>query len=117
MSVTTLPYHTLRAEELAKWLEDQPERWWVADGDDVLMSEVLFPCPGDEMAEVIRRHGRPLIIYETNPDVASMPPEVKAEDLDAFLDMNNQRRRRTLFLSWKDSGIDWLLAETDPLDA
>jgi hypothetical protein len=115
MSITTLPYHTLRAEELAKWLEDQPERWWVADGDDVLVSEISLPCTSDEMAEAILNHGQPLIIYETNREVAKKPPEVKAEDLDDFLDMRNPKKRRTLFLSWQGSNTEWLLAETAPL--
>ena len=49
-----LPYYTIKSEELANWLDDQPESWWIVDGDPVLTSHVDFPCPSEELSAELR---------------------------------------------------------------
>jgi hypothetical protein len=115
MSVTTLRSHPLQPAELAKWLRNQPERWWFADGDDVLMSEVDLSCPSDELAEAILRHNKPLRIYESLPVATPVPQVIKAENLDSFVDTRNRHHWKTLFLSWEGSDM-WMLVEDSPLE-
>ncbi len=64
MSVKDQPHYTLPAATLAGWIERQSDRWWSVDGDPNLTSLVDFPYPGDELAPVIRKIGKDLLVYD-----------------------------------------------------
>lgn len=115
MSVREKPHYTISAEALAEWLEGQPERWWFVDGDPSLMSVLDFPCPSDELAPVIRKIGKPLLLRDKNAVSAARGEEIGSNVLNSLSDTNNRSCQRTWQLSWQGSEIDWLLIEDQPL--
>ncbi len=107
------PHYILPARTLAEWIESQPEKWWSVDGDPLLTSLVDFPCPGDELAPVIRQVGKDLVLQDKNP-VSRADGEVIAGDrLDELSDTSNRKHHKILRLSWKGSDVDWLLIEDE----
>lgn len=98
------------AAAMADWLESQPERWWVVDGDPLLMSLVDFPCPSDELAPVIRRIGKSLCILGRALEAGKVG-EVAAAQLDGLCDTDDRFQQKTLLLSWENSEDEWLLVE------
>jgi hypothetical protein len=53
----------ISSRELARWLDSQPDSWWLVSQDDLLISRVNFPCPIEELSEVLRDIGKNIIIY------------------------------------------------------
>jgi len=115
MSVKDKPHFTLPAATLAGWIERQSDRWWSVDGDPRLTSIVDFPCPGDELAPVIRKIGKDLLVYDGNNASTAHGEVIGSDRLDELADVSNWLRHKTFLLSWADSDIDWLLVEDDPL--
>jgi hypothetical protein len=115
MRITEAPHYTLPAETLARWIEDQPEKWWSVDGDPLLMSVVDFPCPGDELAPAICRVGKDLLLRDKNPASVAHGEVIAGDKLNELADTSNRTHRKILRLSWKDSDVDWLLIEDEPL--
>ncbi len=110
MAVREKLHYVLPAAALADWIEQQPDKWWVVDGDPVLTSFVNFPCPSDELAPAIRRIGKNLFLQ------AKISPHtdgeiVESARLDELSDTKNRHQEKTLLLSWNDSDVDWLLIE------
>jgi hypothetical protein len=56
MSVLEQPYYVIKPTELAEWLDQEPETWWIVDGDPRLTGQVDFPCPSEELSEALRRY-------------------------------------------------------------
>jgi len=111
MAVQVKPSYTVRASILAKWIETQPDRWWIVDGDPLLTSLLDFPCPSDELAPVIRNIGKDLLLHgkrDTAPDCGEI---VDSDKLDQLCDTGGRHREKTLGLCWADSDVDWLLIE------
>jgi hypothetical protein len=106
-----LPYYTVKADELANWLDDQPESWWIVDGDPVLTSHVDFPCPSAELSAELRRTRKSLRLFDPRKDSKARGEAVRVEQLDDMADTNNNSKARTYLLSWDDDDIQWLLAE------
>jgi hypothetical protein len=117
MSVKESPHYTLPAETLAAWIENQPDKWWFVDGDPLLTSVVDFPCPGDELAPMIRKIGKTLLLQDKNRGSAANGEPVEGNRLDELSDTNNRRHQKILLLSWIDSDTDWLLMEDEALVA
>ena len=115
MSVRDKPYYTLPAATLAAWIESQPDQWWSVDGDPVLTGEIDTPCPGDELAPVLRKVGKDLLLYDKTPGSKAHGEFVDPSRLADLGDTNNRRRRRYYLLNWADSDEDWLRIEDDPL--
>jgi hypothetical protein len=112
MAVRERLHCTVSASTLAKWIENQPNRWWVVDGDPLLTSQVDFPCPSDELAPAIERIGGNLLVQDSGS--SSEPGEiVDPSKLDSLADTKNRRRQKTLLLSWESSDVDWLLIEDE----
>ncbi|HVX13588.1 MAG TPA: hypothetical protein VHC22_20560 [Pirellulales bacterium] len=111
MSVRQMPHYTLTAKSLAEWLEGQPASWWVVDGDPLLTSVVDFPCPSDELAPVIRKIGKNLVLQDKDPHSKANGAEISCEQLDDLADVSDRHHQKTLRLSWSDASVDWLLAE------
>ncbi len=123
MSIQSGPHFELHSAELAAWIEEQGTAvWWNVDGETVLTDRVAFPCPGDELAEELRRLNRLLLIQDPqNRDIAD-GREVGAAELDSLVDIlgNNVKYEgekpvwaddRILYCCWKDTGEEWLLSE------
>jgi hypothetical protein len=79
------------------------------------MSVVDFPCPGDELAPAIRRVGKDLLLYVRNPISQPRGETIGGDKLDELAERTKRTHRKILHLSWKDSDVDWLLIEDEPL--
>jgi hypothetical protein len=114
MSVHDQPHYVLKPAELAKWLDRQPEAWWIVDGDPLLMSRVDFPCRSDELTPVLRRSKRELFLYPVAPSPPGSEPigqAIKWQSLDSLVDLDNPNKRKTFSFSWSDREEEWLLVE------
>jgi hypothetical protein len=114
MNVLERPHFVIKPTDLAQWLDHEPETWWIVDGDPRLMGAVDLPCPGDELADVVRTYHKDLFVYPVGPALDELKPAGQAiewERLDALLDRDNPEGRRTLYLSWSDHQDWWLLVE------
>lgn len=108
-----LPYFTIGADELAKWLERQPQAWWTVDGDPLLTSRVDFPCPSEELSAELRRVNRALRIFDPRPGSKAHGESVAFTTLDELADTDNNLKAKTFLLCWDGEDIQWLLSE-DP---
>ncbi len=115
MSVKNKPHYSILAASLAQWIEAQPDRWWSVDGDPLLTSLLDFPCPSDELAPMIRKIGKRLLLQDKNALSTAQGEEIESDMLDALSDTTNRQRQRTWCLSWQGSEIDWLLIEDQAL--
>jgi len=115
MSIRDNPYYTLPAATLAEWIESQPDRWWFVDGDDFLMSVLDLPCPADELAPMLRKVGKDLLVYDKTPASKAHGEMISADQLDGLCDTDNRHHYKTLLLCWADSDIEWLLVEDKAL--
>jgi hypothetical protein len=115
MSLKEKPHFTLSAAALADWIESQPDRWWGVDGDRHLMSVVDFPCPGDELAPVIRKVGKDLLVYDRTPGSRARGERIGADRLTGLADTDNWKHQMTFLMSWVDSDEEWLLVEDEAL--
>jgi hypothetical protein len=117
MALTDHPHAELPAGVLADWLEQHSDRWWTVDGDPLLGGLLDLPAPGDELAEQVRRVGRPLWV-----GLPSGPPEVRnpirtPEELTPFVQRwehysyPDEWLERLLYLKWQDKPEEWLLIE------
>jgi hypothetical protein len=111
MSLQNEPHYSLSAATLAEWIEKQPERWWVVDGDSWLMERVLFPCPGDELVEALQKNGGRLLVYDKTPGSRAHGEEIGVDRLDALCDTSDNFQQKTLLLSWDNGPREWLLVE------
>ncbi len=114
MTVRERPHFVLKPTELAGWLDQEPEKWWIVDGDPRLTGEVDFPCPAQELSEVLRRHKKDLFLYpleskSIEPQPVGQPIECRR--LDEIADRDNLDRRRIFAFSWADRDDEWLLVE------
>ena len=108
-----LPYYTIDPMELAQWLEDQADTWWIVDGDPVLTSHVDFPCPTEELSAELRRVKKQLWVFDPRKDADAKGQAIPVAQLNEIADTENKAQARTYLLSWEGDGIQWLLAE-DP---
>ncbi len=106
-----LPYYSIHAEQLADWLDEQPESWWSVDGDPVLTSHVDFPCPSDELSKELRSLGKSLRMFDPHAGSEAHGEALSIEQLNGLADTNNNSQARTYLLSWDGDDIQWLLAE------
>jgi hypothetical protein len=108
-----LPYYTIDPMDLAKWLEDQADTWWIVDGDPELTSHVDFPCPTEELSAELRRVNKPLRVFDPREGVDAKGATIPVSQLNEIADTENKTQARTYLLSWEGDDIQWLLAE-DP---
>jgi hypothetical protein len=115
MSVLQRPHYVLKPSELADWLDREPDTWWIIDGDRRLTGERIdLPCPGEELAELLRRYKKDLFFYPIEPVLAGSQPAGETIDGQRFgelADRDNPQQRRTFLLSWSDRDEEWLLEE------
>lgn len=118
-------HYELSPSELAAWLEQQgSDRWWTVDGDPLLTGRLTFPCPARNLAAELRKIPRPLLIQAKKEDSAATGQAINKDNIDAVVDRvgNNVHLiqggekppwsdDRILYLCWKGSTDEWLLAE------
>jgi hypothetical protein len=119
------PHYEIPAKELAAWIEDQgAHRWWNVDGDPLLTGRLTFPSVAPTLAAELRKIGRHLLVQAKKDDTAAAGQLIGKEKLDAvterFADnlhpiegeeMPPWSQDRVLYLCWKGSIHEWLLAE------
>jgi hypothetical protein len=117
------PHYEIPSPELAAWLEQQgKDRWWNVDGDPFLTGRLYFPCPADELAEELRKVNRPLLVQAKQADAGAKGQVIDAAMLKKAVGRFGDNMQvsgalppwatdRFLYLSWKRSAYDWLLAE------
>ena len=121
-SIASGPHYELPSAELAAWLEAQgKDRWWNVDNDPLLTGRLEFPCPADELAEELRRINRPLLVQAKGAEAKGQ--RVDRTQLDPAVSRFYENIHtnghehppwaadRFLYLCWKGSGNEWLLAE------
>ena len=114
MSVHERPHFVVKPAELAKWLDQEPETWWMVDGDPRLTGQVDFPCPSEELSDALRHYKKDLFLYPVEPISTGPKPAgqvIGRERLDELADRNNPQKRRTFLLTWSDRQDEWLLVE------
>lgn len=116
-------YYEIPSPELAKWLEEQgADSWWNVDGDPLLTGRLTYPSPADELALELRKINRPLLVQApcSDPeargqsiDVSKVGPLVThfADNLHSTGPLPDWAKDRFLYLCWKGSPHEWLLAE------
>jgi hypothetical protein len=123
MSIQSVPHFEVQSSELAAWMEKHgADIWWNVDGDPVLTERIAFPCPGDELAQVLRRLNRSLLIQDPQKRASAQGKILKSEDIDSLADRlgNNVQYAdpkpvwaddRVFYCCWKGSDDEWLLTE------
>ena len=105
-------YLEIAAQELAKWLCDDPDIYWTVDGDPILSGMLSLPCPGDELAEALRKVDKPLMILDRKECLQGRGEPVRASDLDSLVE-TEELDARVLQFCWKGSDIEWILIEDE----
>ena len=103
-------YFPVAAEELAKWLERDPDLYWSVDGDRRLGGMVNFPCPGDELAKTLRKIGQRLLVLRRGEGSVVPDRSVAMAELDELVE-TEELGTRVLQFRWEDSDAEWLLIE------
>jgi len=105
-------YSKIAAEELAKWLCQDPDLYWTVDGDPILSGKLSFPCPGDELADALRQIGRPLEVLHQKGMPHTRGGTVTSAELDDLVE-TEELGTRVLQFRWKDGQNDWILIEDE----
>jgi hypothetical protein len=123
MSLTNEPHFEIPSAELATWIEQQgADRWWNVDGDPLLTGRLSIPCPGDELAEELRRINRVLLVGDPKERPDSRGQRIGSAELDALAVRQGDdipfpgarppwADNRVFVLCWKGCDEDWLLIE------
>lgn len=110
--VSERPHCRIEAHNLAAWLEDQGEEpWWTVDGDPILMSRLEFPAPPDELATVLRKIGKPVLVAD--PSGGASGEELVPKEIPRVV-QSDELGNRLLLLAWEDGTTDWQLIEDEP---
>lgn len=115
------PFRQIAVDQLADWIVRQgDDRWWTIDGDPTLTGQLDLPCPGDELAAVLRRNGPTVIVWDPERASAARGEQITADELDRFalpwpdetVPVTKNTGERALLLSWPGSSPEeWLLIE------
>ena len=111
--ILDLPHYRLSSSELARWLVAQPdESWWSVDGDPFLMERLRFPCPGAELADVLRGIDKPLLLLDARSRPRASGETIRAESIDEVADADQSHDERVLQFYWESApNGGWLLCE------
>jgi len=105
-------YLPVAAQELAAWLDREPDCYWTVDGDPVLCGKLSLPSPGDELAEALREINKPLEVFDRRDIPQSPGKAVTASELDDLVE-TEELGSRVLQLRWEGRDIEWLLIEDE----
>jgi hypothetical protein len=101
----------ISSREVAQWLDSQPGIWWLVDGDPLLTSRIGFPCPGDELAEELRRIDQNIVVYTAKAIGMKDGGQIDSQVLPGLADTENRYHERNFLARWQYSDIEWLLSE------
>jgi hypothetical protein len=101
----------ISSQELARWLDSQPDSWWLVSRDDLLISRVNFPCPSEELSEVLRGISKNIIIYTDKTIGIEDGRQIDSDVLPLLADTENRYRNRDFLAGWQGSDKKWLLTE------
>ena len=101
----------ISSQELADWLESQPDCWWVAGPDDLLVSKANFPCPSDELAAALRQVNKNIVIHTDKTIGIEDGRQISGRELPLLADTQNRHQNRDFLASWEGSDKEWLLTE------
>jgi hypothetical protein len=104
-----IPFAVIDAQELARWVDAQPETWWTVDGDPLLTAELDFPCPAQELSAALRKHAGNLFVLA--PGSARHGEVITGGQLDSFSQRDRRYNERSFLLRWEDEDQPWLLSE------
>jgi hypothetical protein len=125
MGIPDEPHYEVSSTELAAWIEQQgADHWWTVDGDPFLAGRHDFPCPGDELAEELRRINRPLLVLDKHKSPGAKGQTIgrdKLDDLATRLADDFQLTgpkppwgdNRLFLFRWKGADEDWALIEDE----
>ena len=130
-SIPVGPHYEIPSSEFAAWLEQQgKDRWWYVDGDPLLTGKLPFPCPADELVAELRKLNRPLLVQAKPDDPHAKGQPVAKDKLNELVGhfaenlhvsgsepMPPGAGDRLLYLCWKGSPHEWLLAEDSETSA
>ena len=123
MSTPVEPHFQVPSSDLAAWIEKQgKETWWNVDGDTRLTDRLTFPCPGDELADELRRIDRSLMVFDPKERSAADGALIGEDDIDGLVDrLGNYQKyegkkpawadNRVLYCQWTDGNEEWMLSE------
>jgi hypothetical protein len=111
--IRDLPHYRLSSSELARWLDAQGgESWWSVDGDPLLMERLNFPCQGAELAKLLRRIDKPLLLLDARTQPAGHGEMIGAASIDDIADADQSHDERVLQFCWEiEPEGGWLLCE------
>ena len=96
MSVLERPHYVIKPTDLARWLDQEPETWWIVNFDPRLTGTVDFPCPSDELSDALRSYHRDLFVYPIGPASPKPNPSgqpIEWERLGDLFDRDGARRQ------------------------
>jgi hypothetical protein len=110
MNIVLHPF-LIPSREVARWLDSQPDTWWSAGLDDLLISRLNFPCPNDEVAEVLREIDKNLIVYTDKSIGIEDGQQIDSQVFPLLADTQNRYHNRYFLASWQGSNKKWLFRE------
>ena len=123
-SIQAESHYEISSGELATWLERQGDAWWNVDGDPLLTGLLPFPSSGEELAAVLRRLDRPLLVQDRRAEPKGKGERIDGNKLDELVTTLGNNIHvinggpkpawagdRLFFLSWKGSRAEWMLVE------
>jgi hypothetical protein len=119
------PHYEVSSAELATWVEQQgANTWWSIGEDRYLSSRLSAQCRGDELANVLRRANRTLLVHDPllRPDARGQT--VTATDINSLTIRTDPAifesvgqpvpgwaNDRYLWLCWSGERNEWTLTE------
>ncbi len=92
-------------------MDGQPDTWWFIHGDFSLLGKVHFPCPNDELANVLRQMDEDLVIATDKPIGIEDGRRISGQELPLLADTHNRHQNREFFVSWEGDDDVWILSE------
>lgn len=126
MEIADGPHYEIPSAELAKWVDGfGPDHWWMIDGDVYLESRLTSSCRGDELAAVLRRANRPILVQAPKDDAAARGQVIGADQVerlatpigDAVYQIDRTQPLpewaddKSFWMAWKGEPEGWLLSE------
>jgi hypothetical protein len=119
------PHYEVSSAELATWVEQQgANTWWSIGEDRYLSSRLSAECLGDDLAAVLRRTNRTLLVHDPRLRPDARGQTVTARDIDSLTARTDPAifhatgqpvpgwaNDRYLWLCWKGEQNAWTLTE------
>lgn len=126
MAIADGPHYEIPSAELAKWVDQfGPNHWWSVDGDPYITGWVGSPCRGDELAAVLRRAARPILVQAPAADSSANGQVIGVDavgglatligdsvyQIDRSQPLPDWADDKCFWMAWKGESCEWLLSE------